>query len=212
LIAALVSAALVLAAFRPGGAAQQSPWARRLVFFWLGQNVALTIAAAWRLWLYVDAYGLSAWRLSAAIWMGLVAIGLVFIAVRIAIAQSNRWLIDMNAGATIITLGFCCWLNVGDLIDWHNVRHCQEVGGAGVTIDLDYLDTFAEEVAPALLWLADHSHDPAVSKRAKHMAKLRQHQARRLLDDWRSWTYVRSAIADPEPGHQRPEALNRSTR
>ena len=45
LIAALVSAGLVLAAFKPGGVAERSSWARRLVLLWLGQNVALTIAA-----------------------------------------------------------------------------------------------------------------------------------------------------------------------
>ena len=195
LIAALVSAALVLAAFRPDGAAQRSLWARRLVFVWLGQNVALTIAAAWRLALYVNAYGLSSWRLAAAIWMGLVAIGLVLIAARIAVGQSNRWLIDANAGATMIILLCACWLNIGGIVAWHNIRHCKETGGDGVAIDLDYLNSFGVEVAPALLWLSEHSRNPDVAKRARAMAVERQDDAQQLLNDWRSWTWVRTSVA-----------------
>lgn len=195
LIAALVSAALVLVAFRPGGAAQRSVWARRLVVLWLGQNVALTIAAAWRLWLYVDAYGLSAWRLGAAIWMALVAVGLVLIAIRIAMTYSNRWLIDANAFATLVTLAWCCWLDVGGTVAWHNVHHCREVGGAGVAIDLHYLDEFSVEAAPALVWLSEHSKDPQVARTARSMAGQRRDAARELLADWRTWTWIRAHVA-----------------
>jgi len=195
LIAALVSAVLVLIAFRPGGVAQRSLWARRLVLLWLGQNVALTIAAAWRLWLYVDAYGLSAWRLGAAIWMGLVAVGLVLIAVRIAVAYSNRWLIDANAVATLVTLAWCCWLDVGGTVAWHNVRHCREASGAGVAIDLQYLDGFGVEAAPALAWLSQHSTDARVARLAWSQAGQRRDATRKLLSDWRAWTWVRAQVA-----------------
>jgi hypothetical protein len=196
LIAALVSAALVLAAFRPGGAAQQSTWARRLVLLWLGQNVALTIAAAWRLWLYVDTYGLSSWRLGAAMWMGLVAVGLVLIALRIACARSNRWLIDANAVSTLVTLVLCCWLDVGGTVAWHNVRHCREAGGAGVAIDLAYLDDFGVKAAPALAWLAAHSSDLSIARNAKAMADAQRDHALTLLEDWRAWTWIRKHVAE----------------
>ncbi len=195
LIAALVSASLVLSAFRPGGAAQRSTWARRLVLVWLGQNVALTIAAAWRLWLYVDAYGLSEWRLAAAIWMGLVALGLALIGVRIAWARSNRWLIDTNACATILTLGFCCWLDVGGTVAWHNVRHGREVGGEGVAIDLPYVRSLGIEAAPALQWLAQHSRDPQVAHAARAAAEQYREDAIALLQDWRAWTWIRAQAA-----------------
>jgi hypothetical protein len=196
LIAALVSAALVLAAFRPGGAAQQSTWARRLVLLWLGQNVALTIAAAWRLWLYVDTYGLSSWRLGAAIWLGLVAVGLVLIALRIAFEKSNRWLIDANAVSTLVTLVLCCWLDVGGTVAWHNVRHCREAGGAGVAIDLPYLYSFGVEAAPALAWLAEHSSDRAVAKSAQAIAENHRVEASKQLEDWRAWTWIRRQAAE----------------
>jgi hypothetical protein len=196
LIAALVSAALVLAAFRPGGVAERSPWARRLVLLWLAQNIALTVAAAWRLWLYVDAYGLSEWRLAAAIWMGLVAAGLVLIALRIALARGNRWLIDANIGATLATLLLCCWLDVGGTVAWHNVRHCREVGGDGAAIDLGYLRQLGGNAAPALTWLAEHSRDPSVARQAGHLAAEQCALVRDLLTDWRAWTWIRARAAE----------------
>jgi hypothetical protein len=210
LIAALVSAVLVLAAFRPGGAAQRSLWARRLVLLWLGQNVALTIAAAWRLWLYVDAYGLSAWRLGAAIWMGLVAVGLVLIAVRIAAAYSNRWLIDANAAATLVTLTCCCWLDVGGTVAWHNVCHCREVGGAGVAIDLRYLEGFGIEAAPALAWLSEHSTNAQIARTAWSLAGQRRDEAQQELKDWRTWTWIRAQVAAlPNRPYERVERYER---
>jgi hypothetical protein len=195
LAAALISATLVLVAFRPGGAAERSVWARRLVLLYLGQNVALTVAAMWRLWLYVDAYGLSAWRLGAAIWMGLIAVGLVLIAVRIVLARSNRWLVDANVLATLATLVCCSWMDVGGTVAWHNVRHCREVGGEGVPLDLAYLSSFGVEIAPALVWLSQHSQDPQVAQRAAQLAAQQRTIAQEYLRDWRAWTWVRSQVA-----------------
>ena len=196
LVAALVSAGLVLAAFRPSGAAERSPWARRLVQVWLAQNVALTLAAIWRLWLYVDAYGLSAWRLSAAIWMCLVAVGIALIALRIALHLGNRWLVDVNALVLSAVLTACCWLDVGGLVAWHNVQRCREVGGPAVPIDLAYLDSFGVEVAPALAWLATHSREPVVGERARAMVERRTSSAQDQLTDFRAWTWVRWRAAE----------------
>ena len=50
---ALFAAAMVLAVFRPGGIAERSFWARRLVLLWIAQNVLLVVSAVWRLGGYV---------------------------------------------------------------------------------------------------------------------------------------------------------------
>ena len=109
--------------------------------------------------------------LSAAIWMGLVAVGVALIALRIALQLGNRWLIDANALVLAAVLAVCCWLDVGGLVAWHNVQRCSEVGGPAVPIDLAYLDGFGVEVAPALVWLATHSREPLVAERARAMAE-----------------------------------------
>lgn len=43
-------------------------------------------------------------RLAAGIWMGLVATGLIFILLRIALQRTNRWLISMNLAALTTVL------------------------------------------------------------------------------------------------------------
>ncbi|MGC0390083.1 hypothetical protein ABIF91_002445 [Bradyrhizobium sp. USDA 241] len=79
---ALLAAAFVLVAMRPGGPAEKSKVIRPLVYLWIGQNVLLVASSILRLDLYVDIYMLTYWRIAAFIWMGLVALGLVLIVTR----------------------------------------------------------------------------------------------------------------------------------
>ena len=90
----------------------------------------------------------------------------------------------------------CCWLDVGGTVAWHNVRHCREAAGAGVAIDLAYLDDFGVEAAPALAWLAEHSSDLSVARNAKAMVEARRDHAITLLEDWRTWTWIRRNVAE----------------
>ncbi|MBW8855402.1 MAG: DUF4173 domain-containing protein, partial [Bradyrhizobium sp.] len=81
---ALLAAAFVLIAMRPGGPAEKSTVIRPLVYLWVGQNVLLVASSILRLDLYVDIYMLTYWRIAAFIWMALVALGLILIVARIA--------------------------------------------------------------------------------------------------------------------------------
>ena len=90
---ALLAAAFVIVAMRPGSDAERSPLMRALVFLWVGQNVLLVVSAMLRLDLYVATYLLTYWRVAAFIWMLIVAAGLVLIVVRIVTYRSNAWLI-----------------------------------------------------------------------------------------------------------------------
>ena len=79
---ALVATALLAGAFalvsRPFAHGQV--WLRGLLGLWIAQNVLLVISTLLRLDLYVDAFGFTRLRLAAAIWMALVAGGLVLTA------------------------------------------------------------------------------------------------------------------------------------
>ncbi|MEM8755496.1 MAG: DUF4173 domain-containing protein, partial [Pseudomonadota bacterium] len=78
--AALLAAAFILVAFRPGSTAERAPAARRLAYLWILQIGMLVASSVLRLDLYVGAYGLTMLRAAAFVWMGLVAIGLALIA------------------------------------------------------------------------------------------------------------------------------------
>lgn len=93
-----------------------------LVLLWLGQNVALGVTAMLRLNLYVGEYGLTYLRAHAAIWMGLVVIGLGLTAWQILRARSNGWLMARAAGLGVVTLYACCFVNFAAVIATTNLE------------------------------------------------------------------------------------------
>jgi hypothetical protein len=199
---ALLAALFVLIAFKPGGAAERSVLARRLVFLWLAQNVVLTLSAVWRLHLYIDAYSLTRLRFAAAIWMLLVAAGLTWVVARIALRRGNPWLHDRAAFTAVLVLYACCFVNVDGTIAAFNVRHCAEVGGGGPPIDLRYLRSLGVEALPALAHVEPSLTETgrraeAANARAALRAELSQSMA-----DWRGWTLRRARLARAAAGHQ----------
>lgn len=189
---ALLAAAFVLAAMRPGGAAEKSSVIRPLVYLWVGQNVLLVASSILRLDLYVDIYTLTYWRIAAFIWMGLVALGLILIVARIAVNQSNRWLVGANLITLTIVLYGCSLMNFDAFIADYNVAHSQEMTGKGGQIDFNYLFALGPQALPAInraIALRDRideaqhvSHRGALVPRRNGLVEL---QRRNLA--WRTW-------------------------
>lgn len=188
---ALLAAGFVLAAMRRGGAGEHSKLIRALVYLWIGQNVLLVISSILRLDLYVSLYSLTELRVAASIWMGLVAVGLVLILLRIRLDKSNSWLIALNIYALAFTLFVSSITDFSALIADFNVTHAQEISGQGVTLDIDYLGTLGPGAIPALdrfLALAPETHRyqlmSAVNMRQRLIAAFAERDT-----DWRAWTY-----------------------
>jgi len=193
---ALLAGLFVVAAFKSGGAAQRSAWSRRFVYVWIGQNVFLLISTIWRLWLYVDAYSLTRLRVAAMIWIALVGLGFLWIVGRIAGGRSNAWLWRMNAVTLLGVLYVCAFVNFDGLIADFNVRHCREVTGEGVAMDIGYLRELGPEALPALGWLRerDEGQRGAIdAARAALTGELKEE-----MRDWRGWTYRRWRVAPAE--------------
>ncbi len=189
--AALLAGGFVLVCVRPGGLAERSPLARRLVVAFLVQTVVLAVSSWWRLDLYVEAYGLSRWRLAALVWMGLVALGLALIGVRIAARRSGRWLVEANAWALAVVLVVAAVADLDGLIARHNVERSLT---ARVTFDLAYTASLGIAALPALERYAAAEHDPDA---LVEVARLRR-ALKDALADWRGWNLrvwmVRSAL------------------
>lgn len=182
---ALLAAAFVLVAMRPGGPAEKSKIVRPLVYLWVGQNVLLVASAILRLDLYVDIYMLTYWRIAAFIWMGLVALGLILIVARIALDRSNRWLVGANLIALTITLYGCSLVNFDAFIADYNLSHSNEMSGKGLNIDANYLFTLGPQALPALDKVIAHRSDDncLVSRRDRLVEVQLQDLA------WRSWGF-----------------------
>ncbi|MBI4920627.1 MAG: DUF4173 domain-containing protein [Devosia nanyangense] len=150
IVTAILAGAFVLAAMRTNGPGKSSPLIRSLVYLWIAQNVWLVVSSLLRLELYVEVYYLSEMRIAAAIWMGLVGIGLVLIVVKIALDKSNKWLVTSNMVALSLTLWGVSWLDLQSLIAVYNVRHSYEMRGEGLPLDQYYTSDLGPAAIPAL--------------------------------------------------------------
>lgn len=122
---------------------------RRLLYVWIAQNAALVLSSVIRLELYVAFYSLTYLRVAAFIWMGLVAVGLVLIAVRISQDRANGWVLKRIASVATIVLYICCFVNFASLIANYNVTHSKEISGTGLPLDRLYLCNLGPEAYPA---------------------------------------------------------------
>lgn len=162
---------------------------RALVFVWLGQNVLLTMSAVLRLAIYVEAYGLTYLRVHAAIWMALVAAGLILTGWQIGRGRSNRWLIVRSAALGLGVLYGSCFVNFAGLIAAYNLARSD---GA----DLCYICALGPTALPAV--------------RASGVALPCEIDGWRIAG-WRDWGFrlwrvqrYLDGVADPEATHEDP--------
>ena len=186
MLTAILAAIFVLAAMRRGGPGDRSPMLRGLVHLWIAQNILLCLSSILRLDLYVEVYSLTELRIAAGIWMGLVAVGLCLILLRILLDRSNEWLIALSSAMLVLTLYAAALADIPAFIARFNVAHSREISGEGIVLDLDYLLTLGPAAIPALdTYLASLPAD-ADARRVRETL-LWQHLGR--SHDWRSWTY-----------------------
>ncbi|MFS8046269.1 DUF4173 domain-containing protein [Rhizobium sp. BR 314] len=186
MITALLAAAFVLVAMRRNGPGAGSALLRGLVHLWIAQNIMLCFSSILRLDLYVEVYSLTELRVAAGIWMGLVAIGLFLILLRILLHRSNEWLIALTSATLAITLYAAALIDIPAFIARFNVAHSREVSGAGIPLDANYLAALGPASIPALdTYLVSLPADTTVRR-------IREELVWRHFEhshDWRSWTY-----------------------
>ena len=211
---ALLAAAFVLVALRPSGPAQNSVLIRRLVYVWIGQNVLLVISSILRLDLYVQVYSLTEMRIAAGIWMGLVAIGLVLILLRIVWRRSNAWLVSSNLVSLGLTLFVCALIDFSAIIAQFNVENSRDLGGKGQPLDLYYLESLGPSAIPAIAYLLDRVGERDDSQ-TKDFDILAGNLAIGVLNgssDWRSWSFRTQRLQDWLRASPRFENLGTTTR
>lgn len=195
---ALLAATFVLVAMRRGGPGERSPLVRKLVYLWIVQNVLLCLSAILRLDLYVEVYSLTWLRVAAGIWMGLVAIGLGLILLRIWLRRSNAWLVAMNLLSLLLVLYVSAFINFPALIARFNVAHSFEVSGEGRLLDFGYLARLGPQAIPAMddYLAAPQNHQVDSRRVVENTRRDLQWQFENRPRGWRSWTYRQSRLAD----------------
>jgi hypothetical protein len=186
---ALLAALFVLLTLRPGTPTGESATVRRLVYVWIAQNVVLVASTMLRTVDYIEAYSLTRLRIAALIWMALVAIGLVLICVRLWRRKSGPWLINANLAAALIALTACSVLDLGAVAARWNVRHAREVGGAGVRLDLCYVNALGPSALLPLIELESRPIGPRFRERVSWTRNLIMERLATSQGDWHGWTF-----------------------
>lgn len=186
---ALLAGLFVLVTLRPGSDTARSRGIRLLVTLWIAQNLLLVASTMYRTFDYIESYSLTVLRISALIWMGLVAVGLILICTRLLRNKSAAWLINANMLAALLVLAGCTCVDLGRMAAAWNVRHAREVGGRGVELDICYLRELGPSALLPLLELETRRDLPATlrsraqGERVRIMLNLADRQA-----DWHGWT------------------------
>jgi hypothetical protein len=186
---ALLAALFVLVTLRPGTPTGESPLVRRLVYVWIAQNVVLVASTMLRTFDYIEAYSLTRLRIAALVWMALVAVGLVLICVRLWRRKSGPWLINANLAAALLALTACSVIDLGAVAAQWNVRHAREVGGAGVRLDLCYLNDLGPAALLPLVELESRPIGPRFRERVSWTRNLIMDRLATSQGDWHGWTF-----------------------
>lgn len=146
---------------------------RVLLMLWVAQNVALVVSSLVRLELYVEVYGLTHLRMAAAIWMGLVAGGLMLILWQVWQRRDNGWLMLRAGAMATVVLYACCWVSFDATIARYNLSH-------EVESDRRFLCRLGDSAKPIIL-----AHDLQHNIRTCAMRQSRI----TTPQDWREWGF-----------------------
>jgi hypothetical protein len=175
---------------------------RWLVYLWTFQNVFLVASSAKRTLSYIDAYGMTLWRLSGLIWMGLVAAGLIFIVARVITKRSNLWLMNVNLGAAFAVLLICGLIDFkGVVAEWNVTRALERndptLANSSLDIDMDYLVSLAPSAIPAIKRLTKSARSTSgvwirhnyFSTGGSDLLNQLNYKLEQTQSDWKTWTF-----------------------
>lgn len=154
---AILAALLIVLALRKGSATEASRYVRQLVYLWLAQNVFLVASSAARTLAYVDDYGMSLWRLSGLIWMGVVAGGLLLVAIRVLSRRGNEWLTNANLAVCLVVLLGCAMTDLRWIVAEWNAEAA--IAKPAKPVDVGYLRSLGPSALPALVMLQSRGID-----------------------------------------------------
>ncbi len=196
MITALLAAAFVLIALKPGSSTEKLPAIRLLVYAWVGQNIFLVLSCVLRMDRYIAEYSLTGLRVYTLEWMSLTAVGLVLIVYRIHADKSNRWLINANVLAVIAMLYAGCFIDVPGAVAQYNVEHCREITGRGAALDFAYLRAEHDiSDIPALAWLIQRSSNASAVEQAAWLRADLEAELAVEFGDWRQWSFRKARLA-----------------
>lgn len=192
LIVSIVLAITVVAYYFRGNLNfyRQAPALRRAAYAWIGQNIIVVMATAYKNYLYIDAYGLTQKRLGVYVYLLLALAGLLTTFVKVRQLRSTAFLIRYNSWVFYAVVAGMTLFNWPRIITRYNLHQLSPE-----QVDLRYLSDLSTN---NLDLVQDVLKDPAyrvaenTRKRIrKRIARFRDEQAGR---SWRSWNYADARV------------------
>lgn len=185
---AILAGLFVLITLRPGSQTASDKLIRIMVILWIGQNLILVASSMLRTLDYIAIYSLTVLRISALLWMLLVAIGLFLILWRMLKGRSASWLINCNMLATACLLAICSFVDLGAIAASWNVSHPAQVGDKRVRTDLCYLQGLGSSSLLSLIAWEQRNRSPETKAR---VSSVRYQIMQQLIDDQQTgWTIL----------------------
>jgi len=188
-VTAILAIVFILVAMRKNGPGEKSLLIKALIYVWVFQNMALVVSAVYRLQLYVAEYSLTGLRLAAAIWMGMIIVGLCLIVLRIVLNKNNAWLVKLNWLVVFVVFYGAAMTDFDYVISDFNVKNSRQISGVGQPLDVSYLSRFGAGALPAIE-LALQSNVQLTSQERSRLSEsqyLLRDRVRQSCADWPCW-------------------------
>jgi len=191
IVTVIVSAIVVCGFYRRKTIQLESRLARVLVYSWIIQNMFLILSALRRLLIYIDAYGLTRWRVSVVLWIALVYCGFVLVIIKVARTWGAWRLVKANIMATLVLFYIAGFLNIDGLIADYNVeRYLQNKTNQ---MDIVYLADLDYNALPAIAKL-EYARDMKVRQEADRILRAEVKKEMKHYRDWRTYHWRRDRV------------------
>lgn len=149
---------------------------RAALLVWMAQTLLLVLSSLMRLELYIEVYGLTRLRLSAGIWMALVAASIGMVIWQILRNRTAGWLLMRGTMLALATLYACMFFSFDRAIAQYNLNH-------DVPLDEAYICGLGSAALPAI-----EAYSARQDLRLCLGDWIRQPQPP-VLRDWREWGF-----------------------
>jgi hypothetical protein len=185
--ATLLSAILLIVLFNQEESLSGRSVLRTAALVWIGQNLFLLTSIALRLKLYVDAYNLTAPRISVLIFLLIVGGGFIILSCKILLEKSLLWVFGANLGLVCTVFYTVQFLDLGAMAAGYNVSRWEQQPTR--QLDVDYLKSQGSSGWEALRRAAAKPERGADSLKALESLTVRRSYAEsdKELVNWRSW-------------------------
>lgn len=103
-----------------------SKWLKGLAYVWIAQNLVLIFSTAYRNGMYIDGFGLTQKRIGVLIYLLLTCVGLITVAMKIALTKNNWFLFRKNTWAIYLTLVAYALVDWDSIITNYNLHHFEK--------------------------------------------------------------------------------------